>query len=180
MKFLNILFAPLFVLFIHYFEFKSVVLAYLVGALIYLVYKIKTNVSKRELISPILYVVLLGIAYSFSSIQAVKYMPTTLSAMFFIMFIDSHIHKKYMILDFTKQFYKKELQKSEIEFLKRGDLYWVFVMGLNTLIHIYIVNFCSDIIWAFYSSIGWYFYFFTALIFQILYGKIYGTKVHIG
>ena len=180
MKFLNILFAPVFVLLIHYFEFKSVVLVYLIGAVFYLGYKIKSRVQIKELVVPMLYVTLLGIAYGFSSIQAVKYMPTTLSAMFTVMFVDSYLHKRYMILGFTKQFYKKELKSHEVEFLKRGDLYWVFVMGLNTLIHIYIVNFCSDIVWAFYSSVGWYFYFFTALIAQILYGKIYGTKMYIG
>ena len=111
--------------------------------------------------------------------ETVKYIPVTLSSIFFLMFVDSHFNKKYMILGFTQKFYKKELKKEEIEFLKKGDLYWVGVMLVNTLVHIYVVNFTSDVVWAFYSSVGWYVLFFGALIAQIVYGKVYGVKVHI-
>lgn len=171
MKFLNIIFAPLFVLLIHYFEFRLVVLGYLVLALMFLFYMYSQKGSKKELITPILYVLILSVAYYFSSMSAVKYIPVTLSAIFTMMFVDSHINQKYMILGFTRKFYKKELKEEELEFLKRGDLYWVFVMSFNTFIHIYIVNFSSDIVWAFYSSMGWYFYFFACLLAQIVYGK---------
>jgi len=54
----------------------------------------------------------------------------------------------------------------------------VFVMGVNTLIHLYVVNFTSDVVWAFYTSVGWYILFFTALISQIVYGKVYGVKMY--
>ncbi len=77
-----------------------------------------------------------------------------------------------MVLAFTNKFYKKELTLAQIEFLKRGDSYWVLVMFLNTGIHLYVVNYCSDNFWAFYSSIGWYGLFFSALISQIIYGKV--------
>jgi len=83
-------------------------------------------------------------------------------------------------LGFTRKFYRKELSKEEIEFLKKGDGYWVVVMLINTIIHLYVVNFTSDIVWAFYSSVGWYILFFTALAGQIIYGKVYGVKVHMG
>jgi intracellular septation protein A len=94
------------------------------------------------------------------------------------MFIDSHFNKKYMILGFTKKFYKKELKEEEIEFLKSGDGYWVIVMFFNTVIHLYIVNFLSNEIWAFYSSIGWYILFFISLIIQIIYGKTHAVKMY--
>ena len=82
-----------------------------------------------------------------------------------------------MILGYTRKFYKKELNSEEIEFLKRGDGYWVGVMLINTLIHLYVVNFSSDIVWAFYASVGWYILFFLALFIQIIYGKVYVSKV---
>lgn len=172
MKFANILFAPMFVLLIHYFEFRSVVLLYLVLAILYFVYMYRKKSRYRDILVPSLYVIILSVAYYFSSLETVKYIPVTLSSIFFLMFIDSHVNKKYMILAFTKKFYKKELREIEVEFLKRGDLYWVYVMLINTLIHIYIVNFTSDIVWALYSSVGWYIYFFGALIAQIIYGKV--------
>ncbi len=131
------------------------------------------------MVIPGIYLVALSIAYYFSSFQTVKYIPVTLSAIFLFLFVDSHYNRRYMILGFTKKFYKRELKDEEIEFLKKGDGYWVFIMLINTAIHLYVVNFTSDIIWAFYSSIGWYILFFTALFAQIIYGKVYGVKVHI-
>ena len=179
MKFVNILFAPLFVLLIHYFEFRSVVLLYLVMAIVFFVYMYKKRDSLKDMIIPSLYVSILSIAYYFSSFETVKYIPVTLSSIFFLMFVDSHFNKKYMVLGFTQKFYKKDLKDEEVAFLKRGDFYWVFVMLFNTLVHLYIVNFSSDIVWAFYSSVGWYVYFFGALIAQIVYGKVYGVKVSV-
>ena len=178
MKFLNILFAPMFVLLIHYFEFRSVVLLYLVMASFYFLYMYRKKSSYKDIVVPSLYVIILSVAYYFSSFETVKYIPVTLSAIFFLMFVDSHFNKKYMILGFTQKFYKKDLKNEEIEFLKRGDFYWVIVMLINTIIHLYIVNFSSDLVWAFYSSIGWYFYFFGCLIAQIIYGKVFGVQVH--
>ena len=179
MKYANIILAPMFVFLIHNFEFRVVVLGYLVMALLYFVYQFFKMKSYKNLLIPSVFILTLGIAYYFSSLQTVKYIPVTLSSIFLLLFIDAHFNKKYMILEFTKQFYKKELSKDEIEFLKKGDGYWVVVMLVNTLIHLYVVNFTSDIVWAFYSSIGWYILFFTALIAQIIYGKVYGVKVHI-
>ena len=172
MKFVNILFAPMFVLLIHYFEFRLVVLTYLVIAILFFLYMYKKKSTYRDIIVPSLYVIVLCIAFYFSSLETVKYIPVTLSSIFLMLFVDSHINKKYMILGFTKKFYKKELRDIEIEFLKRGDIYWVGIMLLNTIVHLYIVNYSSDIIWAFYSSIGWYGLFFWALIVQIIYGKV--------
>ncbi len=172
MRFANLLFAPMFVLLIHYFEFRSVVLLYLFMSVCFFVYMYKNMSSFKELVTPLLYVVVLSVAYYFSSLHVVKYIPVTLSIIFTLVFVDSHYNKKYMILSFTKKFYKKELKLKEEEYLKKGDFYWILVMLLNTLIHFYIVNFSSDLVWAFYSSIGWYVYFFGALIAQIIYIKV--------
>ena len=162
----------MFVLLIHYFEFRLVVFVYLVIAIAFFLYMYKKKSTYRDIIIPSLYVVILCIALYFSSLETVKYIPVTLSSIFLMMFIDSHFNKKYMILEFTNKFYKKELKEVEVEFLKKGDIYWVWVMLINTIIHLYIVNYSSDIVWAFYSSVGWYGLFFGALIAQIIYGKV--------
>ena len=175
---LAIVFAPAFVLLIHYFEFRHVVLLYLFFAIIYFVFKIFRKKSLKDMVIPGINVAVLSMAYYFSSLQTVKYIPVTLSTIFLLLFIDAHFNKRYMILGFTKRFYPKKLSQEEEEFVKKGDGYWVVVMLINTLIHLYVVNFCSDILWAFYSSVGWYILFFTALAIQIIYGKVYGVKVH--
>ena len=172
MKFLNIIFAPLFVLLLQYFEFTDVVLAYFILAIGYFGFSLVTKSTLRDMVMPIIYVLALGVAYYYSSLEMVKYIPVTLSMFFLLLFLDAHFNKKYMVLGFTNKFYKKELTTSQIEFLKRGDSYWVLVMLINTVIHLCVVNFTSDIFWAFYSSVGWYVLFFGALGAQIIYGKV--------
>jgi uncharacterized membrane protein len=112
----------------------------------------------------------------FSSVLMVKYIPLVLSLMFMFMFVDSHINKREMVLGFTNRFYKKELKEEELFYLKKGDFYWIWVMFANTIIHLYVVLFCSFNVWAFYSSIGWYVYFFMALFAQIAYIKLKTKK----
>ncbi len=177
-KVLSLLFAPAFVILLHYFAFKKVVLIYLVLALIFFIYKVIKKASLKDMLMPTIYVVALSIAYYYSSLDAVKYIPVTLSMIFLLLFIDAYLNKKEMILGFTRKFYKKELSDNEIEFIKQGDGYWVVIMLINTVIHLYIINYSSNTIWAFYSSIGWYILFFVSLFIQILYGKFYASKMY--
>ena len=177
-NFFGLIFAPLFVVLLHYFKFESVVLVYLVMACGFFIYSYVKKDSLKDMVLPTIYVVALGIAYYFSSFESVKYIPVTLSVIFLFLFIDSHFNKREMVLGFTKKFYPKELTQEEIEFLKKGDGYWVVVMLINTMIHLYVVNFTSDVVWAFYSSIGWYILFFVSLIIQIVYGKVYGVRLY--
>jgi len=173
----TILLAPSFVLLLHYFEFRVVVAMYLIIALIFFIYSYRKKTSHKDMVLPSIYVIALSIAYYFSSFESVKYIPVILSSIFLFLFIDAHYNKKEMILGYTKKFYKKELSYEEVEFLKKGDGYWVGVMLVNTLIHLYVVNFSSDVIWAFYASAGWYILFFSALLMQIVYGKVYVFKM---
>jgi len=172
---LGLLFAPAFVLLIRYYDLKTVLLGYLVLAIIFFIYKLFKKQRHKDMLMPSIYVVALSVAYYYSSLEGVKYIPVTLSMIFTLVFVDAHLHKKEMILGFTRKFYKKELSQNEVAYLKKGDLYWVFVMMLNTLIHLYVVNYSSDIFWAFYVSVGWYGLFFGALIVQIIYGKFYAV-----
>jgi len=179
MKFANIILAPMFVLLLHYFDLRMVVLFYLFMAVVFFIYKYFNKQSYKDMVIPLIYVIALSVAYYFSSFQTVKYIPVILSTIFLLLFLDAHFNKKHMILGFTKKFYKKKLSESEIEFLKHGDGYWVGVMLVNTIIHLYVVSFCSDAIWALYSSAGWYVVFFGALIAQIIYGKVYAVKMYL-
>ncbi len=175
---LGLLFAPAFVLLIRYFDLKSVILGYLVLAIIFFIYKFLKRESHKDLLMPTIYVVALSVAYYYSSLEAVKYIPVTLSMIFTLVFVDAHLNKKEMILGFTRKFYKKELSQDEVKYLKKGDGYWVGVMLVNTLIHLYVVNYSSDVFWAFYASVGWYGLFFGALAIQIIYGKFYAVQMY--
>jgi uncharacterized membrane protein len=144
----------------------------------FFVYRYLKKEKFSDLILPSIYLVILSIAYYFSSFETLKYVPATLSSMFLFLFLDSYYNKKEMVLGFTRRFYLKELTSQEVEFLKNGDGYWVVVMLINTLIHLYVINFTSDVVWAFYTSIGWYILFFVSLIGQIIYGKVYGVRMY--
>jgi len=175
---LSILFAPVFVILLHYFEFEIVVRAYLVVALLFFIYVSVTKQHTRELLMPTIYLVALVVANYFSSMEVVKFVPVTLSLIFFLLFVDAAYYKKHMILGFTKQFYRKELSDAEEAFVKNGDWYWAVVTFVNTLIQIYVIYNGDDILWAFYTSVGWYILFFVSLIVQIIYGKAYAVKMY--
>jgi len=177
-NFFGLIFAPLFVVLLHYFKFELVVLVYLLMACGFFIYSYMKKDSLKDIILPTIYIVALSIAYYFSSFETVKYIPVTLSSIFLFLFIDAHFNKREMVLGFTRKFYPKELSIQEVEFLKNGDGYWVVVMFINTMIHLFVINFTSDVVWAFYTSVGWYILFFVSLIIQIIYGKVYGVRLY--
>jgi len=102
-----------------------------------------------------------------------KMVPPLYSLIFFFLFTAATLSKKHLVLKLTKQFYKKELDAKELEYLKKGDAYWMGATLLNTIILINMGLFSDDVTWALYSSVGWYVYFFSVLLLQILYGKLF-------
>jgi hypothetical protein len=175
---LSLLFAPVFVILLHYFEFVWVVRFYLFVAIGFFIYSYIKSDNRRDMLMPSIYLVALSLANYFSSIEVVKFVPVTLSFIFFFLFIDATYRKKHMILGFTQKFYPKRLSKEEEEFVKNGDRYWIVVTGINTLIQIYMIYIDDNILWAFYTSVGWYILFFVSLITQIIYGKVYAIKMY--
>ncbi len=175
---LSVLFAPVFVILLHYFEFDMVVKFYLIVAIVFFIYSFSRKQYARDMLMPTVYLVALILANCFSSMEVVKFVPVSLSLLFFVLFVDAAWNKKHMILGFTKQFYPKELDEAEEAFVKNGDGYWAVVTFVNTLIQIYVVYAGSDIVWAFYTSVGWYILFFVSLVAQIIYGKVYAVKMY--
>ena len=175
-KFLSLIYAPLFIVLLYNFEFKAVVLIYLFLALIFFIYRYIKKTTLKDLALPTFYIFMLLIAYYFASFEVVKLVPVTLSAVFFVLFVDSTFNKKELIYTSTTKFYPKELQEWEIVYLKKGDFYWAVVTFINTLIQVAVVYLASDYIWAFYTSVGWYIFFFMALFSQIIYGKFVWSK----
>ncbi len=174
---ISILFAPSFIIFLQYFDFKSVALTYSLLMFVYLSAFIFLKQDLKTLFAPIIYFVFLLLAYILSSMEFVKIIPSLISAMFFVLFLSAYIQKKELVLTFAKKFMKKELVYEEERYIARSDGYWAIVTFINTSIQIVLAFYANENIWAFYSSIGWYFYFFIALFFQIAYGKFYILKM---
>ena len=102
-----------------------------------------------------------------------KMVPPLFASIFFFLFTAAFFSKKHLVLSFTKRFYKKALDAKEEEYLKGGDAYWMGVTLINTVVLINMGLFADNVTWAVYSSVGWYIYFFSALIVQIVYGKVF-------
>ena len=175
-KLLSLLYAPLFIVLMYNFEFKAVVLIYLFLSIAFFIYRYIKKTTLKDLVLPLFYIVMLVTAYYFASMEVVKLVPVTLSAVFFVLFVDSMLNKKELIYTSTKKFYPKELEEWEVSYLKKGDTYWAVVTMINTIIQIAVVYLANDYVWAFYTSVGWYIFFFSALFLQIIYGKFIWRK----
>jgi len=175
---LTLLFAPSLLFFINFYELKNVFSIYIIIILLLLPYTLIKKKIEESIILTI-YLLLLLIAYFNNDFETVKFIPVLSATMFFMIFAHSTIKKKELIYKFTVKFYKKELSEEEIIFLKKSDFFWslvIFIYAVFLLILVYIDN---NLIWAFFSSIGWYIYFFLALSIQIIYGKLYVLKMPI-
>jgi hypothetical protein len=175
---LALLFAPTFLISLNYFAFSNVVLFYLFLLVFFFLYKFFQKTSHKDLTIPSIYILLLALAYFSSSFEIIKFIPVLISATFFVLFVDATINKRALILNFTKKFYKKELSQAEEVFLKNGDSYWSAITLINTLIQLGLVFYENNTLWAFYSSVGWYIFFFISLIIQILYGRFYAIRLY--
>jgi len=172
----TLLFAPSFILLIRFYDFKTVTIIYIILAIMLFSIILITKKDYKELLTPSIYIILLSFAYFFGSFDTVKIIPVFISSIFFTLFLNATIQKKALVYSFTKRFYPKPLQDKEIKFLKKSDFYWAIVTFINTLIQLILVFYDNTIVWAFYSSVGWYILFFIALIAQIAYGKFYAIN----
>jgi len=174
---ITLLFAPSFLLLIRYFDFREVVLLFIALSLSLLLYAFIKKRKLEDFIILAIYLVLLTFSFFYSSLETVKFIPVFTSMAFFTLFAEATLHKKELIYKLTQKFYKKELSKGEVLYLKKGDSYWAFSIFIYMLIQVALVFYASDTFWALYSSVGWYGYFVLVLGLQIIYGKTYAIKM---
>ena len=175
---LTLLFAPTFLIFIQYFQFKSVALVYIFVALLFLIYAYIKKKKMEDFIIVSIYLLILTIAYFNASLETVKFIPVLSAMTFFAIFAHSALKHNELIYKFTTRFYKKEISDAEVLFLKAGDSFWAVAIFLYAMFLLALVYMANDMIWAFFSSLGWYIYFVLALLAQIVYGKFYAIKLY--
>ena len=129
-------------------------------------------------LAPIILIIIkyIGIDSKSLSYFYLRLFPTFISFVFFVFFLYAYLNQKNMVLYFTKKFYNKKLTQKEIKYLSHSDIYWVFVILVNIIIQILMAFYASETIWVFYSSVGWYFYMFIALVIHIGYGKLFALR----
>jgi len=175
---LTLLFAPSFLFLIHYFEFQSVVVLYILCSFLFFLFLCfkKSKVEDFAIVG--IYFLLLCFAYFHASLEVVKWIPVFTALTFFAIFTHSALKKGELIFRFTQKFYKKNLTEAEVLFLKKGDSFWAFALFVYIVLLISLVYYGNDVLWAFFSSLGWYIYFSIVLAIQIIYGKTYAIKLY--
>ncbi|MCK5110666.1 MAG: hypothetical protein KAQ94_04020 [Arcobacteraceae bacterium] len=105
-----------------------------------------------------------------------KAFPLVLSSTITLLILLSYLKKESMILYFAKKFSKEEISKEEQKYIHKSTLFWIGVSLINVLIHTIIFLDTNADFWIFYSSVGWYFLFIFAGIFQFLHRKFVFLK----
>lgn len=124
-------------------------------------------------------IIFFGLKYFNTSLNdaiVLKAFPLILSSSITFLIYLSYLKKKSMIVYFAQKFSKKEISKEEKEYIHNSTLFWVGVSLINVIIHTIIFFDNNDNSWLFYSSIGWYFLFIFAGIFQFLHRKFVFLK----
>lgn len=174
---LTLLFAPTFLILIHYFDFRSVALIYIGFSSAFLIYAFIKKEKLEDCVIISIYLLLLIFSYFYNSVETVKFIPVFTAMTFAFIFTYSAIKNHTAIYKFTTRFYKKKLSEGEVVFLKKGDAFWAVAIFIYALFLLYLALNSDDKIWAFFSSLGWYIYFVLVLSLQILYGKVYAIKM---
>lgn len=171
---ISILYAPLVFLCLRYFDITKVsfIIFFLSLFWFLLVYK----KGYKECLYPILYIFISILAFFFKDFLILKAMPLIISSFITAFMLISYISRKSIILYFAKKFTKKEISPKEQEYIHKSTLFWFFVSLVNVIIHLFIFLYVSTKVWMFYSSLGWYFIFIFAGIFQFLHKKFIFSK----
>lgn len=121
----------------------------------------------KDFVSPII-AVLLGIgAYFSGSFVALKLYPLLLSLLFLTYFVASVLTKRYPLITWVEKFKKRPLSEQEMKDVIVSHWFWIGVLTLNSLIHLYLVVKSDTVLWAVYSFAGWYLYFGVAMALQL-------------
>ena len=129
-----------FVLLTYYYFGVSVAGLFLVGAGSGLaVLSWTTHKPLKNFLSPLI-VIVLGIgAYFSGNFIALKIYPLLLSLLFFLYFLASVLAKRYPIIGWVEKFKKRPLTEQEIKDIIVSHWFWIAVLALNSLIHLYLV-----------------------------------------
>lgn len=173
----SLIFAPLIILSLKFYALDDIALIIVLLSLTWLIFVFYRDGVNIELITPAIYFTFALLTFFIESFETIKIVPALISVSFFILFLSAVLEKRGLILYFANRYYKKEIPKEVQQFLAKSDYYWAAVTLVNTLVHLYIFFYADREVWAFYSSIGWYGLFGSALAGNILYGKLFVEKV---
>jgi len=128
------------------------------------------------LYAPILLFILHKFGVGMDDVIALKAFPLTMSLIVTFLIYLSYLKQESMVLKYAKKFMKKEISIEEQKYIQKSTLYWVGVSSVNVIIHFFLFIGNDIVMWAFYSSLGWYGVFIIGGIFQFLHRKFVFLK----
>jgi len=128
------------------------------------------------LYAPIILFTLHKFGLGMDDVLALKAFPLMMSLIVTFFIYLSYIKKDSMVLKYAKKFMKKEISHEEQKYIQQSTLYWVGVSFVNVIIHFFLFIGDDVVLWAFYSSIGWYGVFIIGGILQYLHRKFIFLK----
>jgi len=128
------------------------------------------------LYAPIILFTLHCYGMSMDDVLALKAFPLTMSIIVTFFIYLSYRKKDSIVLKFAKRFMKNNISIEERNYIQNSTLYWVGVSLVNVIIHFILFMSENTIIWAFYSSIGWYAVFIIGGMLQFLHRKFIFLK----
>ncbi len=112
----------------------------------------------------------------FGNESYLRFAPLLISLGFLAVFALYAINKKSIPLEATIRFKKGELSERQKAFLASSHNWWIITLAINSGLHIYTLIFGDTLLWAVYSSFGWYVLFGVTLAINIIIGKLVVEK----
>lgn len=171
----SFLYVPFIVLACYYLPVATVGISLLLVGGLWNILLIFRQSERKKFISPLILTVLGIGAWISGDFIALKLYPLLLSLLFLLYFITSVITKKYLLIEWVEKFKKRPLESLEYHDVVASHWFWIGVLGVNSLLHLYFVLKENTFLWALYSFAGWYLLFGIAMAFQLLFA--YRTQV---
>ena len=128
------------------------------------------------LYAPITLFILHNYGIGLDDVLALKAFPLSMSILVTFLIYLSYIKQDSMVLKYARKLTKKEISIQEQNYIQKSTLYWVGISTINVIIHLYLFLGDDVIVWAFYSSIGWYSVFILGGLLQYLHRKFIFLK----
>jgi len=165
----SILYAPFVFMLLKYYDVKMVsIIIFSISILWLFILKDKKDIS---VLFPLFYAAIAMFAFFSKAFLVLKTIPLFLALFFSGVILVSYFQKKSMILDFAQKMTKNPIGEEEKEYIHQSSIFWFFVSIINVCIHFSFYMSPNLDFWLFYSSIGWYFLFIFAGIFQFLHRR---------
>lgn len=171
----SLLYVPFILLACYYFPVTIVGLALVIVGGIWSSFLFFRQSERKKFISPLIVILLGGTAWISENFMALKLYPLLLSILFLLYFIISVLTRNYLLIEWVEKLKKHPLQSSERHDVIISHWFWIGVLGVNTLFHLYFLLKDNTFLWALYSFAGWYLLFGIAMALQLSFA--YRTQI---